>query len=410
MKLLGKEIEMVSESIIKEISLKTDSKILLLIIDGVGGLPLDGKTEMERAQTPNLDNLASRSICGLTDAIGYGITPGSGPSHLALFGYDPLKYIIGRGVLEALGIGVELTPKDMAARGNFATLDNRGIIVDRRAGRISTEKNREICALLEKKIEKIKGVKVFIRPGKEHRFVVIFRGDGLNGPLSDADPQKNGEKAKPSRALSVRAKKAGEVANSFIKKASEVLKGQYPANTVLLRGISKVPRIPSMVELFNLSPAAIATYPMYKGLARLVGMEVLQTGESIGDEVRTLRENFGKFDFFYLHVKQTDSYGEDGNFEKKVRMIEEVDKFIPEILDLEFDVIVVTSDHSTPSLLKSHSWHPNPFLLWSKFIRVDEVNRFTERECNKGGLGRFAAVNAMPLMLANALKLEKFGA
>ncbi len=401
---------MVSESIIKEISIKTDSKILLLVIDGVGGLPQDGKTELESAQTPNLDSLASRSICGLTDAIGYGITPGSGPSHLALFGYDPMKYLIGRGVLEALGIGIELTHKDMAARGNFATMDNRGIIVDRRAGRIPTEKNREICALLTKKIEKIKGVEVFIRPGKEHRFVVIFHGDGLNGPLSDADPQKNGEKAKPARALSAKAKKAKEVANSFINKATEVLKGQHPANTVLLRGISKVPRIPSMGELFNLSPAAIATYPMYKGLARLVGMEVLPTGESIQDELNTLKENFEKFDFFYLHIKKTDSSGEDGNFQKKVKAIEEVDKFIPEILNLKFDVIVITSDHSTPCLLKSHSWHPNPFLLYSKFIRVDGAKRFTERECSSGGLGRFPAVNALPLMLANGLKLEKFGA
>lgn len=401
---------MVSENIIKEISIKTDSKILLLVIDGVGGLPQDGKTELESAQTPNLDSLASRSICGLTDAIGYGITPGSGPSHLALFGYDPMRYLIGRGVLEALGIGIELTHKDMAARGNFATMDNRGIIVDRRAGRIPTEKNREICALLTKKIEKIKGVKVFIRPGKEHRFVVIFRGDGLNGPLSDADPQKNGEKAKPARALSAKAKKAKEVANSFINKATEVLKGQHPANTVLLRGISKVPRIPSMGELFNLSPAAIATYPMYKGLARLVGMEVLPTGESIQDELNTLKENFGKHDFFYLHIKKTDSFGEDGNFQKKVKVIEEVDRFIPEILNLKFDVIVITSDHSTPSLLKSHSWHPNPFLLHSKFIRVDGTKRFTERECSRGGLGRFPAVTALPLMLANGLKLEKFGA
>jgi 2,3-bisphosphoglycerate-independent phosphoglycerate mutase len=401
---------MVSESIIKELSVKTDSKILLLVLDGVGGLPQDGETEMERAKTPNLDNLASRSICGLTDAIGYGITPGSGPSHLALFGYDPFKYIIGRGVLEALGIGVELTHKDMSARGNFATMDKRGIIVDRRAGRISTGRNREICALLGKKIDKIKGVKVLIRPGKEHRFVVIFRGDGLSGPVSDADPQNNGEKAKPARALSSKAKKTEEVANSFIKKATEVLKTQHPANTVLLRGISKIPRIPSMGELFNLSPAAIATYPMYKGLARLVGMEILLTGESIEDELDTLKENFKKFDFFYLHIKKTDSSGEDGNLEKKVKAIEEVDRFIPEILNLKFDVIAITSDHSTPCLLKSHSWHPNPFLLHSKFIRVDGAKRFTERECSRGGLGRFPAVNAMALMLANGLKLRKFGA
>lgn len=401
---------MVSESIFKEISVKTDSKILLLVLDGVGGLPQDGETEMEKARTPNLDNLASRSICGLTDAIGYGITPGSGPSHLALFGYDPVEYIIGRGVLEALGIGIELTQKDMAARGNFANMDKRGIIVDRRAGRISTEKNSELCGLLGKNIEKIKGVKVLIRTGKEHRFVVIFRGDGLNGPVSDADPQKNGEKAKPARALSPKAKKTEEVANSFIQKAGEVLKNQHPANAVLLRGISRVPRIPSMGELFKLTPAAIATYPMYKGLARLVGMEILPTGETIEDELNTLKENFGKYDFFYMHIKKTDSSGEDGNWEKKVKAIEEVDRFIPEILGLKFDVIVITSDHSTPCLLKSHSWHPNPFLLHSKFIRIDEAKRFTERECSRGGLGRFPAVSAMPLMLANGLKLTKFGA
>jgi len=401
---------MVSESIIKKISIKTESKILLLVIDGVGGLPLDGRTELETAETPNLDSFASRSISGLTDAIGYGITPGSGPSHLALFGYDPLKYLIGRGVLEALGIGLELKHKDLAARGNFATINDQGIIVDRRAGRIPTEQNRGICALLEKKIKKVKGVSVIIRPGKEHRFVVVFRGEGLNGPLSDADPQKNGQKARLAKALSSKAKKAEEVVNSFIRKASEALKNRYPANMVLLRGISKVPKIPPMGELFKLTPAAIATYPMYKGLARLVGMEVLKTGESIQDELISLKENFKDFDFFYFHVKQTDSFGEDGNFHKKVKMIEEVDKFLPEILNLGFDVIVVTSDHSTPSLLKSHSWHPNPFLLYSKYVRVDGLKRFTEKECSRGSLGRFPAVDAMALMLANGLKLEKFGA
>ncbi len=401
---------MVPYNILKTLVEKTESKIVLLVMDGIGGLPnKKGKTEIEIANTPNLDYLTKNSICGVTDPINYGITPGSGPAHLALFGYDPMEYEIGRGVLEALGIGLHLTSKDLASRANFATLKD-GKIVDRRAGRISTEKNIELCELLQRQIKRVDDVEVIIKPGKEHRFVVIFRGEGLEGHISDADPQKEGLPPKSAIALERNGKKSAAIVNKFINQVNSVLKGHLPANTCLLRGIAKVPPIPSMSDLFKLTPCAIATYPMYKGLARLVGMEVIEGAKDIKEEFNILKENYIKYDFFYIHIKKTDSFGEDGNVEEKIKVIEKVDRYIPEILNLKPDVFVVTADHSTPCELKSHSWHPNPVVLYSRFIRKDNVKRFSERTCVNGGLGRFPAKEIMILMLAYALKLKKFGA
>ncbi|MEN3190242.1 MAG: 2,3-bisphosphoglycerate-independent phosphoglycerate mutase, partial [Atribacterota bacterium] len=326
---------MVNEDIMKSLAIKTESKIVLVVADGIGDIPSkNNQTVLETASIPNLDRLASQAICGLTDPVSRGITPGSGPAHLALFGYDPLKYQIGRGVLEALGVGMELTPYDLACRGNFATLNEEGIITDRRAGRIATEVNKKICRIMQDKIKQIREVKVIITPGKEHRFVVVFRGKDLEEGLSDADPQAVGKRIKFAEPLHQGAKKTAEVVNEFINKATEILKEHYPANTVLLRGFAKHPGLPTMNELFKLTPAAIATYPMYKGLAKLVGMEILETGETIEEEFETLKKNYEKFDFFYVHIKKTDSYGEDGKFEEKVKVIEEVDKFIPEIINL----------------------------------------------------------------------------
>jgi 2,3-bisphosphoglycerate-independent phosphoglycerate mutase len=401
---------MITEELMKSISTKNPAKMLMLVIDGLGGLPLNGKTELEQSHIPNLDKLASKSTCGLVDPISPGITPGSGPSHLALFGYNPIKHQIGRGVLEALGVGIQLTEGDLAARGNFATMDEKGVIIDRRAGRISTEKNKALCDLLRDSIEEIEGVKITINPGKEHRFVILFKGEGLGEGLTDADPQKDGKPSIPAATTSDSAKFSERVVNRFIKEATHLLRSQETANTVLLRGFSQVPKIPTMTELFKIRPAAIAVYPMYKGIARLVGMDVLHTGEGILNEIKALRDYFDQYDFFYVHIKSPDMFGEDGNFHGKVKAIEEVDEFIPDLLDLEPDVLVVTGDHSTPSVLKSHSWHPNPILLFSKFIRTDAVQRFDERSCLLGELGRLPATSIMPLMLANALKLKKHGA
>jgi 2,3-bisphosphoglycerate-independent phosphoglycerate mutase len=401
---------MLPEEVLRSLAIRTDSKLILVVIDGLGGLPVRGKTELEAAKTPNLDRLASTSICGLIDPISYGITPGSGPSHLALFGYDPLRYEIGRGVMEALGSDIPLAQDDLAARGNFATIDEKGFVVDRRAGRIPTEKNREICEFLKNEIKEIEGVRISIYPGREHRFVLVFRGEGLRDDLTDADPQKDGLKAKGAEALSPEARRTAELVNLYLKKANEALRPFHPANAILLRGFSKIPHIPTMSERFKLRPAAIAIYPMYRGLARLVGMEILETGESLREEAETLKKYFDRYDFFYIHFKKPDSAGEDGNFKMKVKAIEEIDRILPSIFRMKPDVLVITGDHSTPALLKSHSWHPNPILLSSKYIRPDDIRRFTERHCQRGQLGRFAAVHILPLMLANGLKLKKFGA
>ena len=401
---------MVPEEVLQSLVVQTESKLLMVVIDGIGGLPVRGRTELEAAKIPNLDRLASKSICGLIDPISRGVTPGSGPSHLALFGYDPFRHEIGRGVMEALGIGLKLTKDDLTARGNFATMDENQTIVDRRAGRISTERNREICRFLQSEIKEVEGIRISIHPGKEHRFVVVFQGEQLKEDLTDADPQKDGKKAKGTEGLSPEAQRTAAIVNDYLKRATEVLKPFHPANTILLRGFSKVPDLPTMPDRFKLRPAAIATYPMYRGLATLVGMEVLETGETIKEEVETLKRYFDRHDFFYLHFKKPDMAGEDGDFKTKVKAFEEIDRILPSILKLKPDVLVITGDHSTPSLLKSHSWHPNPILLYSKYIRPDSARRFTERHCQKGGLGRFPAVDVIPLMLANGLKLKKFGA
>jgi 2,3-bisphosphoglycerate-independent phosphoglycerate mutase len=401
---------MVPENVIKSLSVKTPSRIVLVVMDGLGGLPgKDGRTELEAARTPNLDALAKGAELGLTDPISLGITPGSGPSHLALFGYDPLKHEIGRGVLEALGVGLHMTARDVASRGNFATMEN-GLITDRRAGRIPTEKNERICAEIAKAIPKVEDVEIIIEPGKEHRFTILFRGDGLDGRVADADPQKAGQPPLPAQALDPAAERTAKIINEFIRRANELLKDHHPANTVLMRGFAKYPAIPSMSDLFKISPAAIATYPMYRGLAKLVGMEVLDAGETIASEFDCLKARFTDHDFFYLHVKKTDSYGEDGDFDHKVAIIEETDRFIPALRELKPDVIAVTCDHSTPALLKGHSWHGCPFMIWSPYCRRDAAAGFSETACKSGSLGRFPAVNAMTLMLANALKLEKYGA
>lgn len=397
------------EKIVSEVSIQSDSKIILLVMDGLGGLPVQGKTELETANTPHLDHLAAKSACGLIDPVFMGITPGSGPAHLALFGYDPTQYILGRGILEALGSDVEVGKNDLVARGNFATLKD-DLIVDRRAGRIPTEENVALCQRLNKALKTRRGMKITFYPAIEHRFVVKFSGEGLSGALTDADPQKENKPRVYTSPLCPEAAKTAQIANDLLDEVTDILKDSPRANTVLLRGFSKYPNIPTLSELFKLKPAAIANYPMYKGLARLTGMEILNVGQNLSDLFDAAEKHYKDHDFFYIHVKKTDSAGEDGNFEAKKEAIEETDSYIPRLLALKPDVLVVTSDHSTPSLLKSHSWHPNPFLLFSKNAIADKVMTFTEKECSQGYLGRFQAIYAMPLMLAHARKLKKFGA
>lgn len=399
-----------SLELVKPISKTSPARIVLLVIDGLGGLPnpQTGKTELETADTPNLDRLAAEGICGLIDPVRPGITPGSAPGHLALFGYDPVGYNIGRGALEATGIDFDLRREDVAARGNFCTVNEDGLITDRRAGRISTEKCVELSQLLDGL--EIEGVKLSVRPVKEHRFITVFRGEGLASGVGDSDPQQTGSVPKEIVPLSQSAERMADIASQFIAQARVILDKHYPANMVLLRGFSKRPQFPTMADIYKLKAAAIAAYPMYRGLAKLVGMDVLETGNTIEDEFETLKQHYNDYDFFFLHIKQADSAGEDGDFERKVRIIEQVDNALPRLTSIKPDVIVVTADHSTPALLKGHSWHPVPVLLHSRWCRPDGTDKFSESACLLGGLGRFPATQVMSLAMANALKLDKFGA
>jgi 2,3-bisphosphoglycerate-independent phosphoglycerate mutase len=388
-----------------------DSKILLVVMDGLGGLPkgLGYGTTLEEASTPNLNDLATQSICGLHQPAGPGITPGSGPAHLALFGYDPFNYQVGRGVLAALGIDFDLKDEDVAVRGNFCNIDENGQVIDRRAGRIETAKNRKLCKEL-RDID-LPGVEIFIEPVKEYRVVVVFRGQGLAGDVTNTDPQAVGQQPLAAKPESEQAEQTADLINQFLKQVRSILRDHHPANMLLLRGFSQRPHWPGLPDIYGIRPAAIAGYPMYRGVSRLVGMEILETTDELDGKLDTLEEHWNDFDFFFVHVKKMDSAGEDGDFDHKVKLIEEVDQKIPRVLDLGPDVIVITGDHSTPAGLKSHSWHPVPVLLHSRYCRPDGVVRFGERDCIRGGLGpRFPATDLMPLALANALRLKKFGA
>lgn len=392
---------------------RNNTKIFMVILDGLGGLPLNGMTELETARTPNLDALAKTSATGLHLPISYGITPGSGPGHLGVFGYDPLRWQIGRGVLEALGLGIELRDTDVAVRGNYATLQE-GLIKDRRAGRIPTEESRRLTERLQAEIGRIDEAKLIFAAGMEHRFAVVFRFpeplEEGSDMVNDTDPQKTGKQPIKPVPKNHQSERVARVAEKLVEGAQGILKGEEKANSILLRGISQVPSIPSFEEVFGLKALAIAIYPMYRGLARLVGMDTPPVNGDIREEIDFLRENLGEYNFFFLHIKKIDSYGEDGNFEGKVKKIEEFDSHLSDILSLNPDVLIITGDHSTPAVMKEHSWHPVPLILKAPYVLGGLSNSFSERECLKGELGIFPSYNILPLALANTWRLKKFGA
>jgi 2,3-bisphosphoglycerate-independent phosphoglycerate mutase len=396
--------------LIRELHETNTTKIVLLVADGLGGLPPEpgGLTELESARRPNLDALAREGVTGLSIPVLLGITPGSGPGHLGLFGYDPLQYRIGRGVLEALGIDFPVGPKDVAARGNFCTLDASGKIVDRRAGRPSDDRCKEICAKL--KGIRVPGAEVLIEPVSEHRFVVIFRAEGLGEHVNDTDPQAVGVAPLEAKGADPASEKTAGAANAFIAEVRRILKNEKDANGATLRGFAKYPHIDSVQQVYGLKSAAIAVYPMYKGLARLVGMEVIPDLHTLAQQVETLKKLWDRYDFFFIHFKYTDKKGEDGDFSAKVKVIEELDAAVPGIRAQRPDVLIVTGDHSTPSKMKSHSWHPVPTLLWGRNVRTDTVTEFSERACLHGGLGQFPSMYLMTLALAHAGRLAKYGA
>lgn len=397
-------------NLMRGLAIEGETKIILLVLDGVGGLPPtpDGVTELEAAHTPNLDALAARSICGMSTPVAPGITPGSGPGHLSLFSYDPLQYDIGRGVLEALGIGFDLQSNDLAARGNFCTLDSQGLITDRRAGRIPTKVGARLCEKLRQ--IRLPGVETFVEPVKEYRFMLVLRGEGLYDGLTETDPQMVGKPPLPVEPLRPEAASTAKLVNQWLAEARKLLADEHPANGCNLRGIAKDPGLPLLPDVYKLRCGAIATYPMYRGVAKLTGMEILPTGETIESEVETLEQHWADYDFFFFHVKKTDSRGEDGDFEGKAQVIEHLDTLLPDILSLGPDVVIVTGDHSTPALLKAHSWHELPVLIFSLYARRDGVTAFGERACMAGGLGHIHHTDLLPLAMAYAGRLAKFGA
>ncbi|MBN2366982.1 MAG: 2,3-bisphosphoglycerate-independent phosphoglycerate mutase [Calditrichaeota bacterium] len=398
----------------KDLIIKNNSKIVFLIMDGLGGLPMPGgdKTELETARTPNLDKFAAEGISGLLDPVYPGFTPGSGPAHLALFGYEPVDFNIGRGVLSALGVDFELTGRDVAARLNFCTIDQDGKVTDRRAGRISTDKNKELCEKIRRNVKLSGEVEYFLETESEHRAVLVLRGDGLGGKINDTDPQETGKKPFDPEGEDDASRNAAKYVADFLKQVKELLKNDHPANFILARGFAKHEQFPSMEKRYGLRSVAIAQYPMYRGLARLVGMTVPPVPADFDEMWNQLKNNYDKYDFFFVHFKKTDSYGEDGNFDAKVKMIETVDGWSAKLRELNPDVLVVTGDHSTPALLKTHSWHPVPALLWSKkmYARTDSVTEFGESACRRGNLGRMPMKNILLIAMANAERFKKFGA
>ena len=400
---------MIDQEELRDCYTSTSSKIVLLVVDGLGGLahPDTRLSELETANIPNLDAMAQESACGLTTPVLPGVAPGSGPGHLALFGYDPLKHLIGRGALEALGIEVALQPGDVAARGNFCLVDGDGLLVDRRAGRIPTEFSAPLCERLDK-IE-IDGVQIDVFPVQDYRFVLRLRGEGLSELISETDPQVTGAAALPVKPLTPEAKRTAELVNEFVSQASKLLAEEERANMVLLRGFAQMPNLPPMNDAYQLNTAGIAAYPMYRGLAEVAGMKVIPTGRTFGDEVETLRQNFDNHDFFFIHYKPADAAGEDGDFDAKVKCLEDLDRFIPQIRELNPDVFLVAGDHATPAIMAAHSWHPVPFMLHSKLTRGEGVPRFNERTCAQGSVGSILATQVMLLAMSHAGKLQNYG-
>ncbi|MEK9948165.1 MAG: 2,3-bisphosphoglycerate-independent phosphoglycerate mutase [Verrucomicrobiales bacterium] len=404
------------DTLYSQLTLPTTAKLALIVMDGVGDIATKDTeflTPLEAAATPNMDQLSREAIQGRMTPVAPGITPGSGPGHLALFGYDPVETQVGRGVIEALGLGIELKPGDVAARANFCSLDDSGLVTDRRAGRIETEVCERLCDILASKIKKVGSAEVIIQAGKGHRFVVIFRGAGLEGPILDTDPQREGlpiAKAIPADASSKKAQKAADLINAFYEVALPLLKDEQPANGFLMRGIAHQPDIPTFQERYRLKPACLAVYPMYKGLAQLVGMTKIEGPQTIGEQFNRYLELYDDYDFFFIHYKYTDMYGEDGNFEAKKKAIEELDEALPILLQKRPDVLAITGDHSTPCPMKGHSWHPQPVLLSSAFSGSDKLDRFTETGANLGSLGVFEAKFLMRHMQAHARMFDKYGA
>ena len=395
--------------LIRRLSQPANTKVILCVLDGLGGLPGPrGRTELEEADTRNLDRLAETGCVGRTLPVGHGVTPGSGPGHIALFSYDPLVYEIGRGALEGTGIGFDLGPNDIAARGNLCNLDAQGLITDRRAGRMPTEQTAEVCR--ELRAITLPGVEVFVEPVQDQRFVLVLRGEGLSDQLLETDPQREGVPPHVATALAPPGERIAGLVRQWVTAAEAMLAGRAQGNGVLLRGWSPRPNMPPFPELWKLRAAAVTVYPMYRGVAKLCGMDSLDGAHSMAEQVALVKQHWADYDFFFIHYKYTDTAGEDGDFHRKQQAVADFDAGLPALLDLKPNVLVVTGDHSTPASMAAHSWHPVPLLLWGDHVRIDAATRFSETHCALGELGTIAAKDVLPIAFAHAGRLAKYGA
>lgn len=395
--------------LIRRLSQPAGTKVVLCVLDGLGGLPGPrGRTELEEANTLNLDRLTEEGCLGRTLPVGYGITPGSGPGHIGLFGYDPLVYEIGRGALEGTGIGFDLGPNDIAARGNLCDLDAGGLITDRRAGRLPTAETTEVCALLRQIA--LPGVELFVEPVQDQRFVLVLRGEGLSDQLTETDPQREGVPPIVATAITPAGERTAGLVREWVERATALLAGRVRGNGVLLRGWSGRPNMPPFPELWKLRAAAVTVYPMYRGVAKLCGMDSIEGAHTLSEQIELMKQHWDEYDFFFLHYKYTDSAGEDGDFARKQDAIAQFDQAIPSIVALKPNVLVVTGDHSTPASMAAHSFHPVPLLLWGDLVRTDHMHQFSERNCAQGEIGTILAKEVMPLAFAHAGRLAKYGA
>ena len=405
---------------VEDLVQENDKKIVMLVIDGLGDIPdpnHDYKTPLEVAKKPNIDKLVKKSVLGRIIPVHYGVTPGSGAGHLGLFGYDPRNYELGRGIMEALGLDLQIFPSDVTARGNFVTLDKESLLIKNRRGgpgkddRLPTAETRQRVEFLSDNVNKILSIEILLTPGLDHRFVSIFRGREMRCGLTDSDPGREELPILQIKALDSNSQVSAQIVNEFHARANKLLLAEYPyGNSMVMRGFSKRPSWPTMKQRYGLNCCAIAEYPMYRGLAQILGMDKVSTGSTPEDAFKSYLDIYKKYDFFFIHIKKTDSYGESGKFDEKVGVIESIDAAFPVLESKMPDVLVITGDHSTPVPMKAHSWHPVPLLIYSEFCGADQSKKFTENECNYGALSTFPSRHLMNIILANAGKLKKYQA
>jgi len=412
-------------------------KAILVIADGMADRPVEGlnwKTPLEAASKPSLNQIAKTGICGILDPISPGTPPGSDTATLALLGYDALKVYTGRGALEALGSGVQVLPGDVAFRCNFATCNENGVILDRRAGRIANEDAVKLADSLQRiKLKKSSNAEFLFKNTIQHRNVLSIRGPKLSTALSDSDPGKTGEKASEIKPLdnSSEARMTAKIVNELSHEFRNVLRnhpvneervrrGLPSANIVLCRGVGTIPSVKPLSQIYGIRASCVAAVPLVKGVCKVVGMKVLDVKGATGTpqtnymaKARAVVQALRNSDYVLLHVKATDVASHDGNAKQKIEIIEKIDSMLGYLLDnvdLRSTYLAVTADHTTSTATGHHEGDPVPIAITGPYVRYDNVIEYGERSCAEGGLSRIRGMDLMPILMNLLGKTSKFGA